>query len=257
MELGYRFYDGRAFSRIGPHFQNDRCFPFTVFVYVGEGAYYCTAKGTELVIKPGETLVVPPHIYHSISMKEHGTLHWAHISLTADETDLPFGRTAPYRVEGGYSERIGWCLKKLNGLRDYPGELQRTLLKDRYIAEIFDIVMTVTESSSVPESGLDFICSLIRRKPGDRYTLGTLAQLAGMSPRSFGNKFREDFGITPMQYVSECRVKLAAFLLASGNSVKEVSLRTGYYDPYHFSKQFKTAMGVSPSEYAKTHSLEI
>ena len=37
--------------------------------------------------------------------------------------------------------------------------------------------------------------------------------------------------------------------------VCEVAEQTGYYDAYHFSRQFKKIIGVSPSAYAKTHTI--
>ena len=255
--MQYRFYSGQAFGHKEPHFQNDRCLPFTVFVYVCEGTYYCSAQGKELAIEQGETLVVPPHTYHNIMMKKEGRLHWAHISVTVDGNEFPGGRTAPYKMEGEASERIGRCLKKLNQAQSLPDEIHKNLLKDRYIAEIFELVFGMDKQQPIRESELDSVYRHIRRSPGEKYTLALLSAIAKMSERSFESKFKREYGITPMRYVAECRTKLAAFLLASGKSVKETAIEAGYYDSYHFSKCFKAAMGVSPSDYAKTHSLEI
>lgn len=255
VELRYRFIKGEAYGRKEPHVQNDRCFPFTVFVYVCEGTYYCASGGRKLAIRQGETLVVPPHTYHTIMMKAPGVLHWAHVSLTVDENDCACGRTAPYKLEGDASEKLGRCLRRLNGAAELSDALRRGVLTDRCVAELFDVVLAENHDAP-PEGELDRVCVRMRQEPGEKYTLAGLAALANLSQRGFENRFRAAYGVTPMQYLAECRVKLAAFLLASGKSVKETALRAGYYDAYHFSKRFKSAMGVSPSEYARTHSLE-
>lgn len=255
MEAAYEFYTGEAFGQKEPHSQINRCFPFTVFVYVCEGTYYCTAQGVELTVGQGETLVVPPFVYHNIEMKNRGLLHWAHISLIIDKNSVSCGKTIPYKIEGIASKKIGWCLKELNGVSELTDEIRNVILKDRYIAEVFDIVLGLYKQLPEPKD-LEHIYYLILRSPGERYTLSTLADLSNMSKRSFEKKFKKEYCKSPMQYVSECRIKMASFLLLTGKSVKEVAQQTGYYDTYHFSKQFKKSIGVPPSEYARTHSLE-
>lgn len=257
MKTIYEFYKGEAFGKKWPHFQNDRYFPFTVFVYVCEGIYYCTSQGMDLAVKEGETLVVPPYTCHNIRMENNGLLHWAHISLNADDNIVSCGQSMPYVIDGADSERIGWCLRELNSLSGVTDEIRRTVLKDRYIAEIFDIVLNLYMQSSSPTKELDDIYYLIRRFPGEKYTLSMLSVLAHMSERSFEKKFKDEYKKSPMQYVSECRIKYASFLLLTEKRVKEVARKTGYYDTYHFSKQFKKTIGVSPTEYARTHSIEV
>ena len=44
--------------------------------------------------------------------------------------------------------------------------------------------------------------------------------------------------------------------MASGRRVGEVAEQTGDYDAYHFSRQFKRIIGISPSDYAKTHTID-
>ena len=251
----YEFFTGEAFGEKEPHIQCNRCFPFTVFVYVCEGVYYCTAQGTELAVGKGETLVVPPYVYHNIEMKKHGSLHWAHISLTVDDNIFSSGQTAPYIIKGVASQKLGWCLKNLNNISETTDEMRCSLLHDRYISEIFDTVLSVRTHFSEPKE-LEYICDMIRRSPGEKYTLSMLSELSNMSQRNFEQKFKAEYNKSPMQYVSECRIMSAIFLLLNGKSVKEIAQQMGYYDTYHFSKQFKKALGVSPSEYAKTHSLE-
>ena len=34
--------------------------------------------------------------------------------------------------------------------------------------------------------------------------------------------------------------------------IKEIALNLGFYDEYHFSKQFKKLVGISPSAYKKS-----
>ena len=43
--------------------------------------------------------------------------------------------------------------------------------------------------------------------------------------------------------------KAKKLLLDSQLSIKEIAARVGYPDPFHFSKSFKNAVGMSPAQY--------
>ena len=65
------------------------------------------------------------------------------------------------------------------------------------------------------------------------------------------NKFKEKFGITIHKYILDFKIKEAVhyFDVFPDISVKEVAFNLGFYDEYHFSKQFKSIMGISPLGY--------
>lgn len=44
------------------------------------------------------------------------------------------------------------------------------------------------------------------------------------------------------------------FLRFGQASIKEIAFTLGFSDPYHFSKAFKSQVGIAPFEYRKTHS---
>ena len=88
-------------------------------------------------------------------------------------------------------------------------------------------------------SKLEKIRSCMLTSPGSHYTLSSLAEKAGLSVSTFYRHFQEAFHMSPLQYLEECRIKRAAFLLASGDPVHTVAESLGYYGAYHFSRQFK------------------
>lgn len=63
---------------------------------------------------------------------------------------------------------------------------------------------------------------------------------------------KRKYDITPMQYVFNMKVNIAADLLITTDyKVAKIARKVGFDDQYHFSKKFKTATGLSPSEYRK------
>lgn len=258
--MDYTFYYGEEMEKKTPHRQTGRCFPFTVLVYVCRGTYLCSIGQENLHVEAGETLVVPPYVYHDIAMTDEGTVSWAHISAQSEGIDLLEGRSVPNIFTGPMSLKIGECIRKLNHGPSVSGSTAEELFRDRYISEIYCELLSVSKKRMSPgkyRSKLEKIRSCMLTSPGSHYTLSLLAEKAGLSVSTFSRHFQEAFHMSPLQYLEECRIKRAAFLLASGDPVHTVAESLGYYDAYHFSRQFKKKTGLSPSAYARTHTIEV
>ena len=69
----------------------------------------------------------------------------------------------------------------------------------------------------------------------------------------FIRNFRQYTGSTPMQYILSKRIYNAEILLRDPSyNVTEISRIVGYDNPLYFSRIFKKAKGLSPSEYRKS-----
>jgi AraC-like DNA-binding protein len=104
---------------------------------------------------------------------------------------------------------------------------------------------------SVPPSLL-----LVRDHLDENFTkmtpLDDLAKIASMSRSHLSHLFCKVFGTTISRYVIRKRMSVAERLLYD-LSIRpgEIEKEVGYLDIYQFSKQFKMAFGVSPTEYRK------
>jgi len=83
-------------------------------------------------------------------------------------------------------------------------------------------------------------------------SLEQLARRVYVSPEYLRKLFRSEFGEAITHYILRRRLELAARLLAtSGALVKEIASQAGFQSEYYFSRAFRKAMGVSPSEYRR------
>ncbi len=83
-------------------------------------------------------------------------------------------------------------------------------------------------------------------------TLADLAQTTGLSRTYLCTQFRRHFGIAPIAYVLQLRMRYAAELLEDANcNVTEAARECGYNDIYYFSRLFKKVMGASPRAYRR------
>ena len=95
--------------------------------------------------------------------------------------------------------------------------------------------------------GLLKVRQLISEVPAREITLGQMAALAGMSIPNLSLRFKNVFGVSPVECLIQHRMHHAAHLLANQNlTITEVGQLVGYDDLFHFSKMFKKHYGLSP-----------
>jgi AraC family transcriptional regulator len=85
-------------------------------------------------------------------------------------------------------------------------------------------------------------------------SLEALARVAGLSPYHFVRAFSARFGASPVAYVRERRMALAARRLADGDAppLVELAFDMGFESQEGFTRAFKRAHGVSPGRYRRS-----
>jgi AraC-like DNA-binding protein len=90
---------------------------------------------------------------------------------------------------------------------------------------------------------------VIHEAPMQRWSIGTLADSAGMSRSSFSERFTALVGLSPLRYQNECRLRLAREMLTKRDArVGEIGLRIGYESEAAFSRAYKEFFGHSPRD---------
>jgi AraC family transcriptional regulator len=94
------------------------------------------------------------------------------------------------------------------------------------------------------------VTEFIRAHIEEEITLNELARDVGLSPSHFCSLFRKTSGMTPHQFVLNCRIQHAKTLLSkSGHSILDVALASGFRTHQHFSRIFRRHVGMPPSTY--------
>ncbi|MHA6531386.1 helix-turn-helix domain-containing protein [Paenibacillus sp. BAC0078] len=79
-----------------------------------------------------------------------------------------------------------------------------------------------------------------------------LAEVAGMSVDYYSKIFKKQLGKTPVEFLTEIRLKHAKqALLSTKDSFRAIAQSVGYADEFYFSRKFRTATGLSPSQYVR------
>lgn len=104
--------------------------------------------------------------------------------------------------------------------------------------------------TALAEPGLARALQAILERPSERFSVESLASIAGMSRSAFAARFSQAFGRTPMSLLKSARLRRARELLATTkSSVDQVACSVGYSSRSNFSHAFRTAYGVDPTRF--------
>jgi transcriptional regulator GlxA family with amidase domain len=77
-----------------------------------------------------------------------------------------------------------------------------------------------------------------------------LAQVAGMSPRTFARAFKDKTKLTPAEFVEGVRIDVARNRLEAGDMpLKLVAFECGFTSSEHMRQVFMRRLGITPSQY--------
>jgi AraC-like DNA-binding protein len=94
------------------------------------------------------------------------------------------------------------------------------------------------------------VLALMHDRPAERWTLEGLASSVGYSRAGLSRRFTALVGQSPMSYLAEWRLAVAAELLVTTDaSVESVARAVGYANAFAFSTAFKRAHQQSPRAY--------
>lgn len=80
--------------------------------------------------------------------------------------------------------------------------------------------------------------------------LEEIASKTYLNPIYFLRLFKQNFKITPHQYILKKRLDEAGSMLRRTNlSINDISQRLGFCNQFYFSKMFKNHFGKTPSQY--------
>jgi len=86
----------------------------------------------------------------------------------------------------------------------------------------------------------------------ERLTIERLSKMAYMSKSSFFRAFRNEMGISPVDFINGERIRLAVCLLKRKElSIRQIAIRCGFNSASYFTRMFKKHYGVSPAGFVK------
>jgi AraC family transcriptional regulator of arabinose operon len=101
---------------------------------------------------------------------------------------------------------------------------------------------------------VQIVIDLIEADVCGDFNINALARSISLSPSRLHHLFKADTGTSLVQYLKNRRLHKARELLETTLlNVKEAMNIVGFSDASHFTRDFKSTFGTTPSEYRKHH----
>jgi AraC-like DNA-binding protein/quercetin dioxygenase-like cupin family protein len=241
-----------------------RTIPDWELVLVVRGALsYTSTSGSGAVVARGDILCIPPEEEHLLvccsgSSDRVNIISCIHLELEVGSWaagDYAMTSLPPLITKTLGDPLFPHLFKRCSETFEGYGPLRERLV-DAMVRELWLRLVTLWmgESPRPPTPRVRRMQEFLRERLDRPVTRRDLAQAFGLSPERVNTVFKREVGVSPGTFVRRERVLLAYELLAyEGLSVKETAYRTGFSDAFHFSKVFKSLLGIPPSHLSRRY----
>ena len=233
-------------------------FPFHSIEFVAQGRGTLTLNGRRHELTAGAVFSYGPEIPHRIVSDPERRLVKYFVDFAGSEAGPLLrlhaprpGRMIQTSAPGEMMALFDTLIRE--GLRNTPYTGRIAALLVRHLA--LKAAETALPAGSAASPAFATYCRCRQHIEQNWPSLHTLAQVAlacHVNGSHLCRLFQRYGHQSPYQFLLRLRMNHAASRLqAPGATVKEVADSAGFADPFHFSRAFKSVMGVSPSQFAQ------
>jgi AraC-like DNA-binding protein len=203
----------------------------------------------EAEMEPGDTVLLEtfrPHLYCAAQ----GTtpcIFWLQFDginarLLADYLIRQNHGGICFRLSSDFSQRFSHLVIDIS--KGSMTELQQS-------ARIYELLASMERPKADRTPGQRAV-EYMQKHYAEAVHIRDLAAAANLSPSHFGAQFKEEYGISPHQYLIEYRLSIGYNLVSNSSlSVDEIFARIGYSSPSAFISAFARRYGKTPARLRK------
>ena len=241
------------------------------FSLVRRGALQVTVAGRRQVLEAGEGMFLNTNVLHAMSPADPDAetvwdSHMLHPVLLGGHYKSVFDRKylspvlknrrcdmVVFRPDSDARRALLELLAEAAAVQDRPDSEFRTR---NIFSDIWLLLMEEAEGQDAPlpvsQERIQLMLTYIQQHFREKLTLEQIAAAAAVSERECLRCFHSCIQTTPFTYLTDYRIQVAEHLLrTTDRSVTEIALESGFSDGAYFSKLFRQARSLSPTQYRK------
>ena len=243
------------------------CHEFYEFVVVLEGEAVSVVENEKRIITAGEFTFLTPGSGHNV-LSDGSKYLLLNVSVTREEMEkvLAFAETDAdclSRFKGKYFKIPE---KEFSGLLENVYKINKTDSGQKILRiknTVIKLILFMLESFVL--NGKSGKNPLVERAMGEFSNpknlcggVEALASLSGYSVSRLYSIMKEEYGVTPYKYIEQTRISLSENMLKySDRSISEIAAEAGFTNQSHFTRRFKSVVGVTPNEYRKKYGINL
>ncbi|MEC0230114.1 AraC family transcriptional regulator [Paenibacillus alba] len=196
----------------------------------------------------------------NLSGNEHSLIYQLEFELfrIGEKTNLRkvFDRVLDFPVQGLLQADLLLFQRKIQLLASaYGVSSVREHLRQQYVYELLELILKEQPPVITVPKDADASIQLTIQYMQDAYAtdlnLDKLAELAGMHPAYYSQRFKQKMNKTPIEFLTQVRMnKAKEILLVSAPKIRDLAGLVGYRDEFYFSRRFKENAGSAPTQYS-------
>ncbi len=203
---------------------------------LGEDIRNATKKGS-LTLMP----TMCAHIDEPIRMRKDTLIIFNAIECRA-AIDAGVMPPAAYRLQDHFIESIERLHSPL-GLNDLQKEIHTAYCNQ---------VTKAKEESFSYSLPIRRCINYLSMHPLEPFSSEKLAELSAYTPYYLSKRFKQEVGMSPKEYFRKVKMDYAAYLLqTTDENISDIAETLHYCSHTHFTEDFKTVLGCTPTEYRK------
>ncbi len=124
------------------------------------------------------------------------------------------------------------------------------LLKTR--RNFYALLADISSLIGKDELEINAMTEYIKSTVGDGLSIAEIARRFAMSEVTFRRKFKEQLGMSPVEYINGIKIERAKELIGRDDiTTEDICAQLDFYDPSHFYKVFRKYTGMTPEKWRK------
>lgn len=247
-------------------YYEDTCREWTMFA-VTEGSFHYELAGETGLATFGDLLLCPPRLpFRRVVVAPltffHLKLRWEHISGNRDRQPVMEGKPIAGKIRLFDTHRLAATYKMMTKAEalDVPRQkrIRNMCLHHIWLMYCQDSgaeqwMLERTERKQ-PDPLIAQAAALIEKSSFGKVDLKDISASLGISQVRLTQRFKADYGVSPIQYLTSIRLERAKMLLLETNlTVDQISDCVGYQNGYYLSRLFAKHFRLPPAAFRKAH----
>lgn len=254
-EIYTKFYQEKGFNY---NFLGET-HPYWELTYVDKGILSTTVDGVEYELKQGDLIFYAPLQFHTQSTLDKSSSSYLTINFKMDFNHNELLCNKVFNVKRESYNAVKNLIEELSSDDIYSSDLALCYLKQLIIQTLR---LENSSSQSKPTTHmqqayenelLKDIIEFIHDNIEERMSVDMLCSNFCISTSMLHSLFKKNMNNTVKNYINELKLDRSKELIKNSSySISDISDMLGFSSIHYFSKKFKAAYGISPTEYSKS-----